>query len=251
MRSHIWAITVLSIVEMTACRKSKLEDTKLTGQAGTFDNNELIVDGEKRNYRLVVSSKLDLSKNNKIVVAFHGLGIDSKDLMPVYTNLNQLGEKINAIVVYPNSQKGSWGLNQGQINKDLKFFELLLSKIKSAYKIDDKNIHITGMSNGAYFCHLVAKNHSETVASVSAHSGLIGLEFLLGINAKRKYPVLLVHGTKDPIFNINTARSDLQKYKNEKHPVQLTEVADLGHEWATKININDSISKFMLQNPLP
>ena len=239
------------VVSLVSCKKDKtLNDTELTGKAGTNENNEIFINNESRKYRLVVSEKLNLNNPSKLIYAFHGLGIDSKDLMPIYSNLNDLAEKINAIIVYPSSQSGSWGLNQNQINKDLNFFETLNNKIKSTYNIDNKNIHVIGMSNGAYFCHILAKNNSESIATVSAHSGMIGLEFILGINAIRKYPVLLVHGEKDPIFNINTARNDLKKYQNENHKAKLIEVSNIGHEWANKININDSISKFIIENPL-
>ena len=78
----------------------------------------------------------------------------------------------------------------------------------------------------------------------------MNLKFILGINAKRKYPVLLVHGIKDPVFSITTARNDLSKYKNENHQVHLIGVDDLGHEWANKVNINDSITVFINKNPL-
>lgn len=240
---------LFTLITLSSCSK-EAEHPEVNGKAGTFENNSIMVDGQSRKYRLVVSEKLNLQNPNKIIFAFHGLGIDSKDLMPIYSNLNDLAENINAIIVYPNSQNGSWGLNQKQIDKDLKFFDFLLKDIKSKYSIDEKNIHIIGMSNGAYFCHILAKNNSEKIASVSAHSGMIGLEFILGINSNRKYPVLLIHGDKDPIFNINTARDDLIKYKNENHKAKLIEVNDLGHEWANKININDSISIFINENPL-
>jgi polyhydroxybutyrate depolymerase len=249
-------ILILISLGLNSCQKEskaskEISETELTGNYGTFENNQIIVENEVRNYRLVVSSKLNLNQTNALIIAFHGLGIDSKDLMPVYSNLNQLAEKMNAIIVYPSSQNGSWGLNQKQIDKDLKFYQILVQKLKLGYKIDEKKIHITGMSNGAYFCHIVAKNNSETIASVAAHSGMIGLEFILGINAKRKYPVLLIHGVNDPIFNISTARNDELKYKNEKHKAHLIEVKNLGHEWANKINVNDSIYKFFNENPLP
>ena len=246
---HFFLFTLLAFI---SCNKLQEQspDSELTGKSGTFENKSITVGGEKRNFRLVVAEKLDLSNPNKIIFAFHGLGIDSKDLMPMYSKLNDLAEELHAIIVYPNAQNGSWGLTQKQIEKDLMFFELLLESISSHYLIDEKNIHLTGMSNGAYFCHILAKNNSEKIASVSAHSGMIGLEFALGIYAKRKYPVLLIHGEKDPIFSISIARNDLNKYKNEQHKASLIEVAGLGHEWAHKIIVNDSIAKFIKENPL-
>ena len=127
---------------------------------------------------------------------------------------------------------------------------MLLEKIKQSYKIDPNKVHITGMSNGAYFCHILAKNRSESIASVAVHSGMIGLEFIFGINAKRKYPVLLIHGQKDPLFSIETAENDYKKYLNEKHPAKLIKVPNIGHEWASKININDSIYSFFMNHHL-
>jgi poly(3-hydroxybutyrate) depolymerase len=246
---RFWVFLTLALF---SCNKNKdsLFDSTLSGNAGTFENNTIIVDGDTRKYRLVVPEKLNLHTYNKIIFAFHGMGVDNKDLMPVYSELNSLAENLNAIIVYPNSQHGSWGLSQKQTEKDLRFFTALLKKIQSHYTIDEKNIHIVGMSNGAYFCHILAKNNSEKIASVSAHSGMIGFEFMLGINANIKYPILLIHGEKDPIFNINTAKEDFDKYKNESHKAKLIVVSDLGHEWAKKININDSILLFIKENPL-
>ena len=242
----------LALLGLAFCkdRENKILDTPLRGEAGTFENNALVVDGAVRHYRLVVPPALNLDTPNKIIFAFHGLGIDSKDVMPSYTGLNAMAESLNAIMVYPNAQKGSWGLNQQQTDKDLRFFNLLLERIRSAYAIDTRNIHIAGMSNGAYFCHILARHNSERIASVSAHSGMIGLEFVLGIHAKRKYPVLLIHGQKDLIFSIQTARNDWNKYQKEGHPARLIEVADLGHAWASGIQVNDSIGAFIGKNPL-
>ncbi len=246
------AAMAVAFLGLGACkdRENKILDTPLRGEAGTFENNVLVVDGEVRHYRLVVAPALNLDTPNKIIFAFHGLGIDSKDVMPAYTGLNALAERMQAIVVYPDAQKGSWGLNQQQTDKDLRFFDLLLERIRSAYAIDTRNIHIAGMSNGAYFCHILARHNSERIASVSAHSGMIGLEFVFGIHAKIKYPVLLIHGRKDPIFSIQTARNDWNKYQQEGHPARLIEVADLGHAWASGIQVNDSIAVFIRDNPL-
>lgn len=223
-------------------------DSALNGSHGTFENNTLVVNDEPRFYRLVVPDNLDLNQENTLIFAFHGLGIDSKDFMPVYSELNTLAREMNAIIVYPGAQHGSWGLNSIQTQKDLDFFSLLLTKIKTAYRIHPERINAIGMSNGAYFCHILAKHQSEVLSSIAAHSGMVGLEFVFGINASRKYPVLLIHGTNDPIFNITTARNDLQKYQNENHPAKLIEVTDLGHEWAGSIHINDSIANFFEQH---
>ena len=57
-----------------------------------------------------------------------------------------------------------------------------------------------GMSNGGYFAHLVGKERSKTISAVASHSGPLGLQTLAGINAERRFPVLIIHGDSDTVI---------------------------------------------------
>ncbi|MDX1928396.1 MAG: hypothetical protein SFV81_17845, partial [Pirellulaceae bacterium] len=56
---------------------------------GEIGARKIEIDDETRVYRLVVPKTVDLAKPVALVVAFHGMLIDSKDLMPKYTRLNE------------------------------------------------------------------------------------------------------------------------------------------------------------------
>ena len=216
---------------------------------GEFAAESVKVGSDTREYRLVVPKSVDLAKPAPLVIAFHGMLIDSKDLMPKYTKLNDTAEKHKFIIAYGEAIKKSWGFAPDKIKKDLAYFDALLAKLTTEYKIDPDRIYVLGMSNGGYFAHLVGKERSKTVAAVASHSGPLGAQTLLGINADRKFPVLIIHGDKDNLMPVEWARDNRDRYKKEGHEVQYVELAGLGHVWATKHDINETIWKFFAEHP--
>jgi polyhydroxybutyrate depolymerase len=217
---------------------------------GNFASRQIKVGDQAREYRLIVPKSIDLKKSAPLVVAFHGMGIDSKNFMPFYTGLNQTAEKHKFILAYPAAVDQSWGLKPEKVKSDLAFFDALVKKLSAEYKIDEQRIYVLGMSNGGYFAHLVGKERSKMVAAVASHSGPLGLQTLLGVNAERKFPVLIIHGDQDRIMPVEWSRENRDKYRREGHEVKYIEVAGLGHVWATKENINQKIWEFFEEHPL-
>jgi polyhydroxybutyrate depolymerase len=216
---------------------------------GEFANESIMVDKLKREYRLVVPRSVDLKKPAPLVFAFHGFLIDSKDVMPVYTKLNDAAAKHRFILVYPNTSDRIWAVAPEQQVRDLAFFDELLEKLQADYKIDPERIYLTGMSNGGYMAHFVGKERSKVIAAVACHSGALGLQTLFGIGAARKFPVMIVHGDKDNIIKVEIARENRDKYKKEGHEVHYVEIKGLTHWWASDHDINDKIWKFFADHP--
>lgn len=236
---------------ITVAAEDRADAAAPAGKSGNFASEKLQVAGEERLYRLVVPDSVDLKKDAPLVIAFHGMLIDSKDFMPRYTKLNDLARDKKFILIYPEAIGRSWGLAPEKVKADLAFFDALVADTSKRYKIDARRVYVLGMSNGGYFAHLVGKERSKTVAAVCSHSGPLGLQTLLGIGAERKFPVMIVHGDKDQIFPVTIARDNRDKYLNEKHTVKYVEVAGLGHAWATRSDINRAIWDFFEANPLP
>lgn len=221
-----------------------------TPKSGNFGSETVAVGGLTREYRLVAPSTVDLKKPTPLVVAFHGMLIDSKDLMPFYTKLNDTAAKHKFLIVYPEAIGKSWGIAPDKVAKDLAFFDALAAKISADFKIDADRIYVVGMSNGGYFAHLVGKERSKTVAAVASHSGPLGLQTLFGVNAQRKFPVLIIHGDKDNILPVDWARENRDKYKKEGHEVKYVELPGVGHVWGTKQGVNETIWQFFAEHPL-
>lgn len=219
-------------------------------KAGTFADETVTVGKDKRTFRLIVPKTVDLTKPAPLVVAFHGMLIDSKDLMPKYTKLDATAADNKFLLAFPEAVGKMWGVVPDKVTADLAFFDALVRDVSARYRVDPNRVYVLGMSNGAYFAHLVAKERSKTVAAVGSHSGALGLQTLGGVKADRKFPVLIVHGDKDNILNVAFARENRDKYKKEGHEVKYVEVAGMGHEWATKQKVNDTIWEFFADHPL-
>ena len=151
--------------------------------------------------------------------------------------------------MYPNALEQRWRIRiQG--NEDLAFFDALYRRITEQYDVDLNRVYATGMSNGAYFANLLASQRSDKIAAIAPHSGGLGVLALRGVRARRKYPVLLIHGADDRLVPISQARKAYKAYRQEGHEVVLLEIPALGHRWATTANINEKIWDFFRIHPL-
>jgi polyhydroxybutyrate depolymerase len=243
MRSFVRALLAV------ACASPAGGLTAAEPKAGNFASETLKVGDANRVYRLVVPKSVDLAKPAPLVIAFHGMGIDSKDLMPVYTKLNDTAAKHKFIIAYPASVDKTWGIAPEKVTNDLAFFDALLARLTADYAIDPDRVYVLGMSNGGYFAHVVAKERSKTVAAVASHSGPLGLQTLLGVNADRKFPVLIVHGDADKLMPVDWARENRDKYRKEGHEVKYVELPGVGHAWGTKADVNETIWGFFADHP--
>lgn len=209
----------------------------------------LTVGGQTREFRLVVPASVDLAKPAPLVIAFHGMGIDSPDLMPRYTKFDELAAAKGFVLAYPAAVGRSWGLAPDKVKADLAYFDALQTYLTGRFKIDADRVYVLGMSNGGYFAHLVGAERSKVVAAVMSHSGPLGLQTLGGIKAERRFPVMIVHGDKDRLLPVEWARENRDKYTKEGHEVRYVEVPGLGHAWATEQRINDQIWDFFQRHP--
>lgn len=238
-----------AVLALAGCAPAPADEKIPEAKHGTFAEESLNAGGQKRVYRLVVPKSVDLAKPAPLLVALHGMGIDSKDLMPRYTKLDELAADKKFILVYPEAVGRSWGLLPDKVKADLAFFDALLAKLQKQHHIDPDRIYTAGMSNGGYFSHLVGAERSKVVAAVASHSGPLGLQTLGGIKAERKFPVFIVHGDQDKLLSVDWARENRDKYKKEGHEVKYVEVAGLGHMWATKEKINEQMWDFFEKHP--
>ena len=252
MRAPLWALFALALMTLAVGCASVPEADGIPPHAkhGEFPDESIIVDRMKRVYRLVVPPSVALNRPAPLVVAFHGMLVDSKDVMPKYTRLNETAERHGFIMVYANALGGVWGILPDKVQADIAFFDALLAYLSKTYRIDRDRVYVLGMSNGGYFAHLLATERSTIIAAAAAHSGVLGLQTLGGINAKRKFPVMMVHGTADLIIPVAFARENADKYRREGHEVSYVEVPGLGHAWATGADINERIWAFFAGHPL-
>lgn len=220
------------------------------GAVGTFPDEKIDINGASREYRLVVPKSVDEKKPVPILFAFHGFLIDNKDLMAAYSQLDKLAEKEGFVLVFPNGQDKSWKLLPALAKNDFAFFDKLLAHLSEKYNLDRNRVYLCGMSNGAYFSHLLASQRSDVVAAIGCHSGGLGTVAVREPKVKHKYGVFIAHGEDDSIVKVDEGRRARDAYKKWGFPHEYLEVPKHNHFWALKADVNTKMWKFFEDHPL-
>jgi polyhydroxybutyrate depolymerase len=231
---------IFFICIILSCQKLKpiTIDSQTTNEV--LPDEFLTIDGEKRDFRVYIPK--NMPEKPTVIIAFHGNG-GNKISMASSTKFDEVADKQGYLVVYPNAIDKQWSNNNKA--KDLKFVEQLVAHIKTKYKANNNKFFVMGMSNGGYFTHQIGQSQSQQIAGVIAHSASLGADVITGINATKKFPVMIIHGDRDNIVNISLAKSSRDLYVKEKHKVVYREVVGLGHEWANQAEINTEITAFI------
>lgn len=207
--------------------------------ADVFADQTLRVDGIARRYRLVAPASIGAKP--PLMIALHGMRIDSPNLMPVYSGLDDMARAHGAVLVYPKSFEAGWPLSFGfKLQRELRFLDALVGEMQRTRGTDPRRIYLLGMSNGGYFAVVVASRRSQYLAGLAVHSGTSGV-LGVGFETKRKFPVFVAHGAADPIINVRDGRYLADLFRRQGHPTAFAEYPNLGHIWARDQGVNDRI----------
>lgn len=219
------------------------------GKKGVSEDESIKVNGVNRTYRLIVPESIDLKQPVPVLFSFHGFLLDSAEFMSRYSRFAELAEKEKFIVVFPQGLERRWEIFLRN-NRDIAFFDELHQSLEKRYNIDRNRIFVTGMSNGAYFSNLLASQRSDVIAAIAPHSGGLGMLAVTGVQADRKYPVLVLHGTLDSIVPPSEGRAIRDLYQQEGHEVELVEFKGLRHFWSNRLGGSTRIWDFFKAHPM-
>jgi polyhydroxybutyrate depolymerase len=140
-----------------------------------------------------------------VVFAFHGHGGTARtsaarwryhELWPEAVCVYPQGVPTPGRLTDAEGKRNGWQHAAGDHeDRDLKFFDALLAKLKADYKIDEKRIYCTGHSNGGSFTYLLWAERGDVFAAV-APSASAALR--VGRELKPK-PALHLAGENDPL----------------------------------------------------
>ena len=86
-----------------------------------------------------------------------------------------------------------------QGDRDLKFFDTVLARLKKDYKIDSKRVFATGHSNGGAFTYLLWAERGDVLAAVAPSAGMT-VESVPKLKPK---PVMHIAGEKDALVKFD------------------------------------------------
>ena len=147
--------------------------------ADGFQQMDFTVEGVARTARIYVPSSAKAG-STPVVFVFHGHGGNARQVAHGFAIERYWPE---AIVVYmqglntpglltdPQGKLPGWQKAVGsEGDRDLKFFDAVLARIKQDYQVDAKRIYSTGHSNGGGFTYLLWLARGNVFAAVAPSS---------------------------------------------------------------------------------
>jgi polyhydroxybutyrate depolymerase len=134
--------------------------------------------GRDRFYKIHLPLNYTYQKEYPVVFVFHG-GLGNPDNIEQTTSFSSKADSEDFIVVYPYGTGAfekklltwnTWdccGYADKKDMNEIEFIKLVIKEVKEKYRVNDKMIYATGMSNGGMMCYLLACEMPDQFAAVA------------------------------------------------------------------------------------
>jgi poly(3-hydroxybutyrate) depolymerase len=189
--------------------------------------------GKKRAYYLFVPDTIKAPA--PLLITLHGSGRNGLSLVEKWKDL---AAKEGVIVAGPDAQNSQAWQTPGD-GPD--FLHDLVEELKTKYPVHPRRVYLFGHSAGAVFALGMSMFESKYFAATAIHAGAWrdAQEFSLIDFAKRKIPLALVVGDRDPFFPVAAVKSTSDRLKERGFEVETTVIKGHTHSYydlAPKIN---------------
>jgi polyhydroxybutyrate depolymerase len=188
----------------------------ITSRAAEPERMTWNVDGIKREALVYPPAPSPTSQTAPLVFVFHGHGGNPRNISRSM-HLQDIWPE--AIVVYPaglptvtkidpKGEKPGWQRAPGDNgDRDLKFFDAMLTSLRKKFTVDDHRIYATGFSNGSLFTFLLMSQRPKEIAAFAACAGPPSG----GATLSTPKPVFIIAGEKDPIVPITLQHASIDR----------------------------------------
>ncbi|BCJ55954.1 hypothetical protein Asp14428_74290 [Actinoplanes sp. NBRC 14428] len=168
----------------------------------------ITVNGTTRTYEVV--GEVTGRPARSLVLVFHG----SKQTGAKHRKFtggayDALADGGDTVVVYPDGHKGNWNDARRESAfparmenaDDVGFTRALIDKLTRTHDIDPTRVYAAGYSNGGQFVMRLAHEAPDLIAGAAVIAATMPApeSFLLAGAPPARLPIVLVHGTEDPI----------------------------------------------------
>jgi polyhydroxybutyrate depolymerase len=173
--------------------------------AQDFIQEELVHDGIQREYMVYVPSIYDGSVKVPLVLNFHGFGTSNYTHYRYYSDMTNIADTANFILVYPQGAAGSDGYPHWNIESDysksdiddLGFTSIMIDSLVNLFSIDTLRVYATGFSNGAFFTYDLGCRLADKIAAIAPVGGTMPQVSFDECDATKPTSVISFHGTDD------------------------------------------------------
>lgn len=217
-----------------------------TAEPGKISKEKMTWRGKQRSYFLYVPTSVATGQKLPLLICLHGAGRDGE---PILAKWKDLAEKEKILLAGPNSTDSAhWGYPQdGPL-----FLRDVVEDVRAKYPVDERRVYLFGHSAGAEFALQMAAVESEYFAAAVVHAGsLPSTSFSIFDYASRKISYLLVIGTRDRFFSVESVQATRDALKARGFPVEYIEMAGHTHDYyGSADEINPKAWEFLKKNPL-
>ena len=142
------------------------------------------------------------ARDQRLIVAVHGRG-SSADDMRATTALERPAAAAGLAVLYPDARDGGWGddtfatSDRPSGDEDVAFLDALVATVQEDPRIADGPVGVVGFSNGASMAMRYGSARPDAVEAVVAVAGQLPRDPM--VRPAARVPLLVVHGTADPL----------------------------------------------------
>jgi polyhydroxybutyrate depolymerase len=193
------------------------------------------VDGLTREALVYAPTKFDAGPH-PVVFVFHGHGGNMHNAAKGFAIQDHWPESFAVYMqglptpttVDPEGKRSGWQIEPGRQNdRDVKFFDAVLTSLKKEFTIESKRVYVTGMSNGGRFTYVLWATRPEVFAAYAPVAGLM----TVGSHPLKPAPIMVVSGEKDQLVKIAAQREQIEKLK------KLDGCSETGKPWAAGCDV--------------
>ena len=140
-----------------------------------------------------------------LVVAFHGWPMSGGQMSRI-THLSKVADAHGFAVLFPDGYQQSWAVPGSNTPAqlagidDVSFMRSLLDFLGHQYGVDSSNAIATGISNGAFFVHVLGCRLADHLAGIVPVAGLMGRSLAAHCAPSRPVSLLEIFGTADALY---------------------------------------------------
>ena len=194
-----------------------LSKKSVKSQDITVSHHTIQVETKSRSYTVVLPKMPQ--KAAPLFLVFHGSNQTGERMRAFSGNMfDELAQEHGSVVVYPDGYKGHW--NDARVSSnfatrkaginDVTFTRALIDEMRSRYDSDAKKVYLAGYSNGGQMVIRLIHERAYSFAGavIIAATQPVAANFLIA-SRETSLPILLLHGTADPIVPYNGGMASL------------------------------------------
>jgi phospholipase/carboxylesterase len=182
-------------------------------------------------------------KPRRLVILLHGLGADGNDLIglaPYWARLLPDAEFLSPNAPFPCDMASygyQWFSSQdrtpeavlGGVRAAAPILDAFIDEALEERGLGSSDLALVGFSQGTMMSLFVGPRRAEPVAGIVGFSGRLLAPELLATELRCRPPVLLVHGTEDPVVPYSSLAAAETALKEAGVPVETVTSVGIGH----------------------